>query len=119
MDSSPNFSRLPRRSRRRKKSGGGEVEFRVPSEWGTGGKPGPRNLAEEGWIFGREGPRPHPAPYQLQGSPWVQYVQGPRARASRAHTARSPKRGARPPGTIPTHRALAAGPTDGLGRKAK
>ncbi|CAN0485987.1 unnamed protein product [Rangifer tarandus platyrhynchus] len=59
-DSSPNFSRPPRRERRRKQSRGGEVESEIQGGPGQAGSRPRCDLAEEQWIFRREGASPCP-----------------------------------------------------------
>lgn len=70
-----------------------------------------------GGFLTRRGP-PCP-PTIARTHPRVQDVQGPRPRCPGARSPEPPDVCARPPSAIPTHRALAAGPTAGLEREAR
>lgn len=119
-------ARPPRRSRRKKQPGGGEVELRVPSEWGAGGKPAsPAIWRRKGGFSAGRGLDPTLLPTNCRISPHPPHPHpgpvgaGPaRALPGGAHR-REPSEGRAAPGAMPTHRALAAGTTDGLGREAR
>ena len=74
-DSSPNFSRPPRRERRRKQSGGGKVESGIQGGPGASGKPA-RVRSGGGTVDFPQGRGPSLPPPQSQGSPCVGYLQG-------------------------------------------
>nr|XP_020750437.1 basic salivary proline-rich protein 1-like [Odocoileus virginianus texanus] len=91
-DSSPNFSRPPRRERRRKQSGGGEVESGIQGGPGAGGKSAPVRSGGGTVDFPQGGglSLPPPPQPQSQGSPCVGYLQGLTPPAVPALAARSP-----------------------------
>lgn len=104
----------------------GEGDWPGVGRWNSGSRAGsaqagslrPGKPAEEEWIRGMDGPRPLPTNCRDLSRSGTCRRHAP----ALPHGARGPEPpdvAARSPGAISTHRALAARPTDGLGREAR